>query len=115
MVMKMDSNFNVGNRVRDLRIEHGLSQEQLAFTAEITPSYLGQIERNLKSPTIRTLEKICLSMGVSLAEFFSTSPATPSLDPISKQVVSQIYNRSDEQKLHILGMVKEITRYLDHS
>ena len=115
MVMEMDSYFNVGNRVRDLRAEHGLSQEQLALMADITPSYLGQVERNIKNPTIRTIEKISLSMGVSLAEFFSTSPATPDLDPISKQVVSQIYNRSDEQKLHILGMVKEITRYLDHS
>lgn len=37
----MDKNFSIGNRVRKLRNERNLSQEQLALTAEITTAYLG--------------------------------------------------------------------------
>ena len=110
----MDSNFNVGDRVRELRTKHGQSQEQLAFNADITPSYLGQIERNLKSPTVRVIERLCQSLGVSLADFFSTSPTSSDIDPISLQIISQIANRSNEQKQHILGIVREVTKYYDH-
>ena len=110
----MDSNFNVGDRIRDLRTEHGLSQEQLAFNADITPSYLGQIERNQKNPTVKVVERLCQSMGVSLADFFSTSPSPRDIDPISLQIISHIANRSIDQKQHILGIVREVTKYYDH-
>lgn len=113
--MKMKDYFNTGNRVRELRTEHGLSQEQLALLAEITPSYLGQVERNKKNPTIHIIEKLCLSMGVSLADFFSTSPAKPEIDPLSLQILSQFINLSNEEKKIMLTVIKDILSFRDHS
>ena len=46
----MDNNFSIGNRIRELRLRNHLSQEQLAFAADITTVYLGQLERNEKKP-----------------------------------------------------------------
>ena len=37
----MDNNFSIGNRIRELRNQKHLSQEQLALSAEITTAYLG--------------------------------------------------------------------------
>ena len=113
--MIMNEYFNIGNRVHELRIAHGLSQEQLALMAEITPSYLGQIERNIKNPTVRIIEKICLSMGVSLAEFFSVSTTHPEIDPISLQILSQYSNRSNNEKKILLNAIKEILALRDLS
>ena len=41
----MDNNFSIGNRIRELRNQKHLSQEQLALSAEITTAFLGHIER----------------------------------------------------------------------
>ena len=49
---------NVGERIRYFRNLRGWSQETLALQAEINPAFLGHLERGLKSPTIKTLEKI---------------------------------------------------------
>ena len=52
----MDNNFSIGNRIRELRNQKHLSQEQLALSAEITTAYLGQIPQNeLDSLTLQIL------------------------------------------------------------
>ena len=60
----MNNNFNTGARIHELRIQQGLSQEQLALRAEITTTYLGLIERNLKNPTIKIIERLCNSLNM---------------------------------------------------
>lgn len=66
----MEHNFSIGQRIRELRTQNYLSQEQLALAAEITTAYLGQIERNEKNPTVSVVEKICRALEIGLAEFF---------------------------------------------
>lgn len=51
--MDMKTNFNIGKRIHELRINSGLSQEKLALRANITTTYLGLLERNLKNPTVK--------------------------------------------------------------
>ena len=62
----MDNNFSIGNRIRELRNQKHLSQEQLALSAEITTAYLGQIERNEKNPTVAVVAKLCGALGIEL-------------------------------------------------
>ena len=111
--MIMKKHFNVGKRLHEIRLDHGLSQEQLALMADITPSYLGQIERNIKNPTILVIEKLCLSMGVSLADFFSTSPVPYGLDALSLQILTQLENRSNEEKRRMLAIIKDVLAFSD--
>jgi transcriptional regulator with XRE-family HTH domain len=54
----------VARNLRILRKQKGLSQEELAFQAEINRNYVGQIEREEKSPTIDMIEKISLVLGI---------------------------------------------------
>ena len=63
----MDNNFSIGNRIRELRNQKHLSQEQLALSAEITTAYLGQIERNEKNPTVAVVAKLCGALGIELS------------------------------------------------
>jgi transcriptional regulator with XRE-family HTH domain len=45
-----------------------LTQEQLSFRAGISCLYIGQLERDLKSPTVDTLIRICDARQVSAAD-----------------------------------------------
>lgn len=56
----------VGKNVRRLRLLKGLTQEQLAFEAEIDLTYVGGIERGRRNPSLMVLVRIAKALGVSL-------------------------------------------------
>lgn len=61
----------IGENVRLYRQKKGLSQEQLALHSEINTSYLGQIERGEKNPTIKILEKIAAALEITLIDLIT--------------------------------------------
>lgn len=65
----------VGSRVRQLRNERGFSQAALAQMLEISPSYLNQIEHDVRPLTVAVLMRITEVFGVD-ATFFSSQDDT---------------------------------------
>ncbi len=61
----------IGERVRELRKSQGLSQEKFALKAEIDRTYLAGIEQGNRNPSIKSIEKIINTLGVSFGEFFN--------------------------------------------
>jgi transcriptional regulator with XRE-family HTH domain len=61
----------VARNLRVLRKQKGLTQEELAFQAQINRNYVGQIEREEKSPTVDVIEKLSNSLGVYPSDLFS--------------------------------------------
>ena len=115
MVMIKNNNCNIGNRIKELRTEQGLSQEQLALSSGITTTYLGLLERNLKNPTVKVLEQICTALHIELSAFFETSlPISHTYDPCTTQILAQVINRNDQEKQLILKLIKDLTRYFDN-
>lgn len=55
----------LGQILRETRLAAGLTQEQLALTAAVDRSYISQLERDLKSPTVSTLFRLCQAMRAS--------------------------------------------------
>ena len=47
--------LDVANRIKDLRNQKGLSQNTLANLAGVSPTYIYQLERGEKSPTVEYL------------------------------------------------------------
>ncbi|NHN31935.1 helix-turn-helix domain-containing protein [Paenibacillus agricola] len=67
----------LGKRVKELRVEKGLSLSELAEKAGVAKSYLSSIERDIQSnPSIQFLEKICLVLEVPV-ETFLNNKTTP--------------------------------------
>ena len=82
---------HVGERIRYFRNLRGWSQETLALQAEINPAFLWHLEPGLKSPTIKTLEKIVRALDISLAELFADpQPVNNAKDAVITQVCDQI-------------------------
>lgn len=56
--------------MRRLRVIRGLSQERLAYDAEVDRSYVGGLERREGNPTVDVLERLARTLGVAIGEFF---------------------------------------------
>lgn len=64
-----------GDRVRELRGLRGISQEELGFKADLHRTYIGMIERAEKNITLINIEKITITLNVSIDELFiNTTP-----------------------------------------
>ena len=59
-----------GRRIRRLRIEKQLSQEKLAFEANLHRTYLGSIERGERNPSLKNIEAIANALRVTLSDLF---------------------------------------------
>ena len=68
---KSEISVKFGERVRELRIQKGLSQEQLAHIANVHRPYIGMIERAEKNITLVNIEKIAKALGIKLKDFFN--------------------------------------------
>lgn len=64
-------NLEIGNRLKELRIQKRLTQEELADRCELSNGFISQLERDLTSPSIATLVDILQCLGTDLQEFFS--------------------------------------------
>lgn len=69
----MDIRGVVGGNVRRLRQERGLTQEQLAFDAQIDLTYLGGIERGRRNPSLLVMERLARSLTVEIAALVSSA------------------------------------------
>lgn len=71
----MDFNSEIlikfGNRVRELRKLKNLSQEELAYRADVHRTYIGMIERAEKNITLLNIEKIANALEVSINDLFN--------------------------------------------
>jgi len=65
--------FDLGARIKSIRLMCGLSQKELAALTGVTPSTISQVEKNLIYPSIPALFRMAESMSVDVAVFFKGS------------------------------------------
>lgn len=63
--------MKIGYKIKALRIQKGLTQEELADRAELSKGFISQLERDLTSPSIATLADVLQVLGTDLCNFFS--------------------------------------------
>ncbi len=67
--------IEIGRKIKQYRLQLDLTQEELAQRTELTKGYISQLENDLCSPSIATLQDILNILGVSLQEFFAEPKA----------------------------------------
>ena len=65
--------MEIGVKIKQLRLQRGLTQEELAARTELTKGFISQLERDLTSPSIATLVDILAALGTDVAGFFRES------------------------------------------
>jgi XRE family transcriptional regulator, regulator of sulfur utilization len=67
----------LGARLRELRGERRLTVRALAARSGFSPSFISNVELEVVSPSIGSLEKIAGALGVTLSQLFSSLEASP--------------------------------------
>ncbi|MEG1613268.1 MAG: cupin domain-containing protein [Clostridia bacterium] len=63
--------MEIGCKLKQLRLQCGFTQEELADRCELTKGYISQLENDLTLPTLPTLSDLMLALGSDLKTFFS--------------------------------------------
>ncbi|MEG0129486.1 helix-turn-helix domain-containing protein [Clostridium sp.] len=61
----------IGEKIKQLRVKNGLTQEELAARCELSKGFISQLERDLTSPSIATLMDILECLGTNIRDFFN--------------------------------------------
>ena len=61
----------LGQELRKARIAAKLTQEALSFSSGVDRTYISELENDLKSPTVDTLERLCAAMGVKASQLLA--------------------------------------------
>lgn len=105
----MDINKIFGNRLKEIRDELSITQEELALKCDMQPSHIGQLERGMKSPTLETLYKIASGINVQISELihFKDKLVIPnSYDETTNKIVARVQKMKPDEKEQILTIIK---------
>lgn len=70
----MDVRHRVGLNLQTLRREKGMSQEELAYQANVHQTYLSGVERGRRNPSIMVLARIAVALGADIADLTKRRP-----------------------------------------
>jgi len=79
----------IGARIRSLRLEKGLTLEDLATSSGVSRAMISRIERAEASPTASLLARVCAALGLSLSTFFAEDESAAS--PLARRHEQQVW------------------------
>ncbi|MEH7436740.1 helix-turn-helix transcriptional regulator [Neobacillus drentensis] len=104
----------IGERIREIRIKKGFTQEELAHQAFLHDRYIGKIERGEKNLSLESLLKITKVLDVTLGEFFNmVDPKIEISNNVLFELIDLLKDRSLEEQSDILSITKTFTKMLD--
>ena len=68
----MDIKLKIGQRIRELRKELGISQEALAYKAGVDRTYVTDVENGRRNVSVEILERLIKALDISVTDFFTT-------------------------------------------
>jgi transcriptional regulator with XRE-family HTH domain len=92
--------FELGARLKSLRLENDLTQEELAARTELSKGFISQLERGLTSPSINTLGDVLEVLGTQLSEFFSNDD-----EDVVVFTPQDFYVKTDEELKHTIHWI----------
>ena len=99
----------IGERIKEERTKQGISQDVLSEKAELSQSFLGQIERGERKFSLSTLIKIANSLGASLDYLVHN------YKPNSKVEIDELIYRLRDQSPEDIRMISDISlRIIKH-
>lgn len=99
------NDFDVGGRLREIRVSMNLSQRGLAELSGVPHGQISMIETNRSSPSVASLRKILGGLGISMSEFFEPDSASSTgvfFKPQDlRDLTSRLFTTIGESKRHM--------------
>ena len=105
-------NVRIGNIIREARTNMQMTQEQLSEAVDITPAFIGHIERGDRSLSLTTLAGIANILNIPMTYLFSDNYPTPDEKTIN-DFTQLIEDRPQKTKIAVLDIVRTALNHLD--
>ena len=99
--------MEIGKRIHDIRTEKGLTMYRLTQITGISGHHIKGIDEGTRQPTIETLQKLLVPLGLTLAELFSEDKKAVYLSD-NEQALLENYRKLDEEKASALLRISEV-------
>ena len=103
--------ITLGQRIRNFRMQQGLSQERLAELAGVHPTYIGQIERGEKNITVESLEKVAAALRAPLWKIFEKIGPEAAEDDYPLAAYDLLAAQNIKEQKRLQGHLQEINAY----
>jgi len=100
--------FTLGERIKNERQRIRLTQEQFGELVDISSAYIGQIERNERTPSLKSLKNIAKELNVSL-DYLITGKEDA--ERLNRYIQYELEGTSDEQKKMFVEIIRVIKKY----
>lgn len=101
----------VGERIKNYREQAGFSQEKLAELADCHRTYIGQIEKAKKNPSIKNIGKIARALNVSLETLFENIIEGENGEEIASACYKLIQSQPVMEQEKLYDILKQIVNY----
>lgn len=108
MIRKKEEMVSLGKGLRSYRKEKKLTLKEVAKSANISVSYLSEIERDITSPAIGTLKRITNVLDINIASLFNDYP----MEEPNEEIMSEELLRMADRKKILYSSTSRITWYL---
>ena len=106
----------MGQTVRAIREDHGISQAELARLLDSSPSHVNKIEAGLRAPTVVTLEALARALRVDMADLVRGAPGSassnpPAVDPLLVEIVGALRRQDHRYLVSVRAFLKLLDQH----
>lgn len=98
----------IGDRIRQLRKERKLSQEELGYKSNLHYTHIGAIERGEKNWSIDTLTKVAGGLDVTISDLLTFPSKKVDIRNLKKTIIAQINESSPDALILFSDIVRGI-------
>lgn len=102
----------VGQNIKKYRIEKGIKQEALAEMADLTPNYIGMLERGDKTPSLNTLVNIANALGIT-SDMLLCDVLNAGYEIKSSLVLDKINNLPPKEQKRIYAVIETLLEFAE--
>ena len=100
--MNQHSEENYGTRIKELRIQMGLTQNQVAEELNVTPGYISNVENNRTAMSLRILTYYAKLVGISLDSLVGQVEQEYQETALDNELIAKISKMNIDQKIKLL-------------
>jgi transcriptional regulator with XRE-family HTH domain len=101
----------IGERIRMMRKQRGLTQEELGERVQLKYSYIGAAERGARNISLDSLDKIIVALDTDLGAFFNFNDIDVAANNFDKRAVLEIHQQFLENRsMDEIKLIHKITR-----
>lgn len=99
--MNLDKEI-IGQKIRQIRVERGFSQEKLSEKIDISPRHMCTIENGNSLPSLETFVKISQILDIDINDFFNLTPRN------TDKLRTEIYELVQTSSVPELHLIKDL-------